>query len=97
MASDQALTLTFRDGNHTLAQFLADLTAALDALASGERVLVMLPQSDGKSLQEWRYATITLCNQLHVRFMGGKSTHYTIGKENGRHGCLYEAEYVIQK
>jgi hypothetical protein len=95
--SDQTKTLTFHDTAPSLSQVIAELTAALETMESGETLRIVLPSLRDEQFPKWRYAILALCKQWNALVADGNVTHYQIEREDGRHACLYEADFVIQK
>jgi hypothetical protein len=93
--SDHTKPLTFRDPALALKEALAVLTASLMTLEVGDTLRVILPSLNDKQFQKWRYAVITLCKQWDALITNGSVLLSMFKSENGKHECLYEAEFDI--
>lgn len=95
--SDQAKLLTFRSTALSLSQAIAELTAALMTMESGETVHIILPSLQDTQFQKWGYAVRAVCKQWDALIADGNVMLHLIKRADGRHECLYEAEFDIQK
>lgn len=95
--ADHAKLRAFRDGALSLSQVIAVLTASLMTLESGHRLHIILPGLNDQQFQKWRYAVLSLCKQWGALITNGKVMLSLLKREDGRHECLYEAEFDIQK
>jgi hypothetical protein len=95
--SRQVNLRTFRDNALSLSQVIAELTGVLITMEPGDPLHIILPSLKDEQFQKWRYAVLALCKQWEARISDGKVMLYMIKRKDGRHECLYEAEFDILK
>jgi len=95
--SDYTKLLTFRSTAPSLSHVIAELTAALMTMESGETVHIILPSLQDKQFQKWGYAVRALCKQWDALIADGNVMLYLTKQADGRRECLYKVEFDLQK